>query len=215
MKIGVTLINIQARNKRIKRILNDACSIGNTLSRGTGKGAGPGKLIAVFLIVLSITACSPKYDWRDVQGVDAPYTVLMPDKPSRLSREIQLGQQKVTMHMTAAKIDDVKFAVGAVKMPDATQAHAALAVIKNMLLKNMAGTITEEKTTVSNEGGKLTVNDQFSVISSASSLCMSGRLVARDVWAFEVLVVGPEQVMKSDDVGIAVDMFLGSFKPAV
>lgn len=169
---------------------------------------------AIILIALFLTACSPKYDWRAVSGDEAPYTVLMPDKPSRLSREIQLGQQKVIMHMTAAKIDDVKFVVGAVKMRDATEAQTATAVIKNTLLKNMAGTMTNEKMTVSNVDGKLTVNDEFSAFSSASFTRMSGRLVARDVWAFEVLVVGPEQMMKSEDVKAAVDMFLESFRPA-
>lgn len=190
-----------------------------SLPRGTGEGAGLGnelgnelgKLIAVFLIVLSITACSPKYDWREVKGADAPYTVLMPDKPSRLSRDIQLGQQKVTMHMTASKIDDVKFVVGAVKMSSATEAQKATAVIKNTLIKNMAGAITQERTTVSTTGGKLVVNDEFSAMSSASSTRMSGRVVASDVWVFEVLVVGPEQLMKSEPV----DTFLSSFKPVV
>jgi len=210
------LINIQAGNKNLKRILNNVCSMASTLSptlsREAGEGAKPVKLIAAFFIVLSITACSPKYDWRDVQGGEAPYTVLMPDKPSRLSREIQLGQQTVTMHMAAAKIDDVKFVVGAVKMLDATEAQTALAIIKNTLLKNMAGTITQEKRTVTNAGGKLTINDKFSAVSSASSIRMSARLVASDVWAFEVLVVGPE-VMKSEAVDTAIETFLSSFKP--
>jgi hypothetical protein len=178
-------------------------------SPARGEGARSGKLTATFLLALSLSACSPKYDWRDVQGGDAPYTVLMPDKPARLSREIQLGQQTVTMHMTAAQIDGVKFAVGAVQMPDATQAQTAIALIKSMLLKNIAGTMTQEKTSVSNVDGKLTLNDEFDAISSDPSLRMAGRLVAHDVWAFEVLVVGPEKAINQD----VIDTFLGSFKP--
>jgi Zn finger protein HypA/HybF involved in hydrogenase expression len=154
-------------------------------------------------------ACSPKYDWREVQGGEASYTVLMPDKPSRLSREIQLGQQTVTMHMTATQIDGVKFAIGAVKLANPTEAQTAMHIIKNTLVNNMAGKITQEKTTVTNAGGKLTINDEFDAVSADSSLRMSGRLVARDVWVYEVLVVGPQQAMNQDNI----ETFLSSFKP--
>jgi len=167
------------------------------------------RILTSAFVALFITACSPKYNWRDVAGQQAPFTVLMPDKPSRLSREIQLGQRTVTMHMTAVQIDGVKFAVGAIEMPNAIEAQASVALIKSMLLKNMAGTVTQEKISAAHVGGQLTLNDEFSAFNSSSSVRMSGRIVARDAWVFEVLVVGPDQVINSD----MVDTFLSSFKP--
>ncbi|PRC93312.1 hypothetical protein [Solimicrobium silvestre] len=167
------------------------------------------KLTIAFLLALSITACSPKFDWRDVRGGESPYTVLMPAKPALLSREIQLGQQTVTMHMTGAQIDGVSFAVGAVKLPDAAQAQTALTNIKIALLKNISGTITHEKTSANTSESKLTINTDFDAISTTTTTRMVGRLVARDVWVFQVVVVGPEKAINKD----AVDTFLSSFKP--
>lgn len=164
---------------------------------------------SILLLVLSLTACSPKYDWRDVHGEEASYTVLMPAKPNRLSRDIQLGQKTVTMHMTASEVDEVKFVVGAIKMPDATEAQTAIPLIKNTLLKNMAGTINQEKTIAATVGGKLAISDEFNAFNPTSSVRMSGRIVARDVWVFEVLVVGPERAINQESV----DTFFDSFKP--
>ena len=171
-------------------------------------GCNP-SIIAIVLLALCLIACSPKYDWRDVAGQRAPYTILMPDKPSRLSREIQLGQQTVTMHMTATQIDGIKFAVGAIKMPDAVKAQAAMALIKSALLKNIEGTISQEKISAANVSGKLSLSEEFNAFNPRTSIRMSGRIVARDGWVFEVLVVGPEHAIDRD----IVDMFFSSFKP--
>jgi hypothetical protein len=168
----------------------------------------------VFLLTILITACSPKFDWREVHGGDSPYTVMMPAKPSEMSREIQLGQQVVTMHMNAAQIDGVNFAVGAAKMSDATQAQLTLAIIKTALIQKMAGHITHEKSTVGNIGGKVVFNDEFGASNTVPNMAVSptrmlGRLVARDEWVYQVLVVGPEKDINKE----AVETFLASFKP--
>ena len=171
------------------------------------------KLILVILATIFITACSPKFDWRSVQDSTSPYTVLMPGKPSEMSREIQLGSQTVTMHMTATQIDGVNFAVGAAKMSDATQAQMTISIIKNNLVQKMAGHITHEKTTVANTDGKITFNDEFGALSSPNNMAASptrmlGRVVAHDAWVFQVLVVGPEKDINKE----AVETFLTSFK---
>lgn len=166
------------------------------------------KLMAVFFIVLFITACSPKYDWREVPGKEAPYVALMPGKPSRLSREVQFGAHPVLMHMTAVQIDGVKFAIGAVQRPDATQARLAITLMKKALLNNLSGTVTEEKVSTATVNGKLMLSEEFSAIQTNASLRMTGRLIASDTWAFQLLVVGPVQKIDQDTV----DTFLGSFK---
>jgi len=170
-------------------------------------------ILATSLATMLITACSPKFDWRSVQDTASPYTVLMPGKPSEMSRDIQLGAQMVTMHMTATQIDGVNFAVGAAKMTDATQAQMTVAIIKNNLVAKMAGHITHEKTTVANTNGTVTFNDEFGAVTNPANMAttptrMLGRIVAHDAWVFQVLVVGPEKDINKD----AVETFLTSFK---
>lgn len=171
-------------------------------------------LLVALLVVLSITACYPKFDWRKVQNDTSDafmqggkFHVLMPGKPSRVSREIQLETRTVTMHMTAVQIDGVNFAVGAVNMSDATEARLAINQIKSGLLNNMRGPVSQDQTTATPVNGKLTLSDKFSATTPDSSMRMFGRLVTRDTWVFEVLVVGPTHAINQE----AVDTFLESF----
>ena len=173
-------------------------------------------LIVFLTAVISalVSACSPKFDWRDVRDGISPFTILMPDKPAKLSREIQMGQEKITMNMTAAQIDHVNFAVGAAKLTDAAQTEAMLATIKNALLLNLAGRMIHEKNSVANIDGKITLTDDFDAVSakqdpSGSHTRMTGKLVGRDGWVFQVLVVGPENEINNE----AAETFLSSFKP--
>ena len=174
------------------------------------------KLIASFpvslLIFITLAACAPKFDWRDVHDGISPYTVLMPAKPSMLSREIQIGAQSVTMHMTASQIDRVKFAAGAANMGDPTVAQMTLAVIKTTLIDNMAGHITQDKSSVMQINGKTVLVDEFEADRTAPSgaaVHMLGRLIASGSWVFQMLVVGPEDELNRE----AADTFLTSFKP--
>ena len=92
-----------------------------------------------------LQACNPTYNWRETRGPDAPYVVLMPAKPSSHSRPIDLNGIKVTMTMTAAEVDGVTFAVGTAELPDAAQAATALAAMKTAMVRNLAGTVRQER----------------------------------------------------------------------
>ncbi|MEO8598312.1 MAG: hypothetical protein ABI656_00610, partial [bacterium] len=105
-------------------------------------------MLAVVLCLLS--ACSPRLNWRQVDGVDAPFVVLMPAKPSTLSRPIDLDGLPVTMSMTAAEVDGVTFAVGVIALPDAASAPRALQAMKLALVRNINGSIESEKINDSN-----------------------------------------------------------------
>ncbi len=163
--------------------------------------------------LLILTGCTPKYDWREVHDADAPYKALMPGKPSQMRRQIQIGDQTVTMHMTAVQIDDVKFAVGAAKMSDAIHAQMSMVPIKEALLHNLGGHITHEKTSVGNSNGKVLFDDEFGAVNApgipAQPTRMLGRLVAQGEWVYQVIVVGPEKSINRESV----DTFLGGFQP--
>lgn len=160
-----------------------------------------------------LTACSPRFDWRDVHDGVSPCTILLPGKPAKLSREIRIGQQTVTMYMTATQIDSIKFALGAAKMTDATQAQASLAIIKNALLQNISGQLSQDKTSVTNGGGIVTFNDEFEAAGTKPATRMLGRLVAHDVWVYQLLVVGPGDALELAANREAAETFLNSFKP--
>ena len=98
-------------------------------------------------LTLALSACSPKYDWRDYRSNDAPYAVLFPGKPATHTRSIRLDQPgrpdpalAIDMTMTAAEVDGVVFAVGSARLADPTQAPAALAAMRTALMRNIDAT---------------------------------------------------------------------------
>lgn len=177
-------------------------------------------LAAVLAAGFLLGACSPKFDWREVHGGDAPYTVLMPAKPDSSTREIDLGGVRAAMTMTGAEIDGATYAVGTARLPDAGQALAALPVMRDTMVRNIGGKVRDPKTApeaqkqaqeqaqkqaqagntmleveaVSNAGGNVRV--------------LHGRFIARGDRVYQAIIVGPENAVPPE----AVETFLSSFR---
>lgn len=162
--------------------------------------------------VLMLSACAPKYDWREVRGTSAPFSVLLPAKPASFSRSINLDGQQVIMTMTAAEVDGVTYAVGTAMLPDAEKAHSALRNMKSALVKNIAGTIKLEKLSEDKAAGTTSIEIDAVGSSPANSGGQSMRLiahfVAKDKQVYQIVIVGRENAMTSD----AIDTFFTSFK---
>ncbi len=170
------------------------------------------KRCAAVIILLSIAACSPQYDWRDVRGTNAPFKVLMPAKPASHSRPVNIGGTEVIMTMTAAEVDGVTFAVGVAELPDAAQAVSALNAMKMALVKNIAGTVKMQKSSSSTTPPRMTI-DMEAVGAAGPDTdghprLLIVRLVAQDRRVYQALVVGREPAVSRD----AVDTFLTSFE---
>lgn len=71
------------------------------------------------LLVVSLTACSPTFNWRVVKPADLAVVVMLPDKPASLTQRIQLDGRELVMTMTGAKADDFSFTVACAALPDA------------------------------------------------------------------------------------------------
>lgn len=151
------------------------------------------------LLAVTLSACSPKYDWRDHRGKDAPYAVLFPGKPATQTRTVRLDQLEVSMTMTAAEIDDVVFAIGSAQLADAAQAPAAIAAMKTAMVNNIGGSITGSKTLA---GGALEVD------ASGKPMRLIGRFIAKNQRVYQVVVIGPAKKIEADTV----ETFFSSFK---
>jgi hypothetical protein len=156
-----------------------------------------------------LCACSPKYDWREIRGEGAPYTVMLPAKPASHSRPVNLDGNKVTMTMTATEVDGITFAVGTAELPDAASAVAAITSMKNALVKNINGTVRREAAASSGSNAAIDV-DATGKDRSGQVRVLHARFLARDKRAYQVLVTGKEGAVPQE----AVDTFLASFKPA-
>jgi len=165
------------------------------------------------LAAACISACSPKFDWRDYRSNDAPYAVLFPGKPASQTRTINLDGQEVKMTMTAAEIDGVTYAVGSAQVADAGKAQLAALAMKAALVRNIKGTITSDKVTGTSSGngggsGQTVIEVEAKGAQNGTPMLLIGRFIAKDTRVYQVIVMGREKHVISDTV----ETFLSSFK---
>jgi pectin methylesterase-like acyl-CoA thioesterase len=148
----------------------------------------PTRLLAL-LTAVTLSACSPKYDWRDYRSADAPYSVLFPGKPATQTRAIHLDQLPVSMTMTAANIDGVVFAVGSAQLADAAQAPTALAAMQSAMVNNIGGIITSSKPLA---------NDAVEVDASGKTMRLIGRFIGKDRRVYQIVIIGAPQKIEAE-----------------
>lgn len=156
---------------------------------------------ALIASLLLLAGCFPKFDWREVRGTEAPYTILMPGKPASLTQIIRLGTIDVPMQMSATDVDGISFAVGCVKVTDESQTEQLLTAMKQGMLNNIRATITKE---TQKNGDNIEATGQ---LPNGEQIKLIGRFVARRGWAYQVIMVGREKAMKPD----LIDTFMSSF----
>lgn len=165
--------------------------------------------LSVLLGASLITACSPKFDWREVHGTSAPYVVVLPAKPAMFSRPIHFGVIAVIMDMVAAEVGGATFAVGSAELPEGAETGAALAAMKTALVNNIHGTIKSEK---SSAGAGNTMSIEVEAVGSrngsAQPVLMMARFVAQGRRVYQVLALGDEKSLPRE----ATDVFFTSFK---
>ncbi|MGV8898645.1 MAG: hypothetical protein ACOH2B_05275 [Burkholderiaceae bacterium] len=166
------------------------------------------RLPMLLVVLCLLAACSPRLNWRQVDGVDAPFAVLMPAKPSTLSRSIDLDGLPVTMSMTAAEVDGVTFAVGVIDLPDAASAPRALQAMKLALVRNINGSIESEKI---NDSNSFDVVATGSIGRSNQPARLLAHFAARDQRVYQVIMVGTGSAMNAIGTD-ASESFFTSFK---
>jgi len=156
---------------------------------------------------LMLSACSPKLDWREVQGNSVPYSVLMPAKPTSFSRPVNLDGIQVTMTMTAAEVDDVTFAVGTAELPDAAQAPRALEAMKKAMVNNIQGTIRSEKPTGAAAAPTI-IDIEATGTANGQSKILYARFTTKGKWVYQAIILGKEKTIAPETV----ETFFSSFK---
>lgn len=169
---------------------------------------------AVIVGLLFLSACSPKYDWREVHSDAAPYVIALPAKPTTYTRKIDLKGIQVSMTMVASEVDGVTFAVGSAELPDATQAQVSLAAMKAAMINNIGGTVKQEKVLTMpqsmNAPGTVALTEIEASGPSANgqNRVLFARFLAKEKRVYQLVVIGPEKSVNRD----VVTTFFSSFK---
>jgi hypothetical protein len=90
-------------------------------------------------LVAAVLACSPSYNWREVQNADGAYSVLLPAKPLVDERTLDIGGTPMKMRMQTADVGDVTFAIGVVTLPseDPRLQSQVLAYLQTGIARNL------------------------------------------------------------------------------
>ncbi|MBX9900736.1 MAG: hypothetical protein K2Y28_08130 [Burkholderiaceae bacterium] len=167
-------------------------------------------LCLLLFCLVTLTACFPTFDWRDVRGADAPYTILMPAKPTQFSREITLADNALTMQMSACDVSGISFAVGAIKLPDPNKGPVILAAMKKGMVSNIlksAGQDAKGAPEAVESAGQERVEVEASP-PNGDKIKLVGRFILRGDWAYQVVMLGSSKKMTET----VIDTYLTSFK---
>jgi hypothetical protein len=112
------------------------------IARGAARTRGTKVRPAAILVSVLLAACSPEHDWREIRAEEPGFVVSLPAKPATLTRSIDLDGLRVEMTMVGAQARDVAYTVGAVTLPDASDAvrELALATMRAAMVRNIGGT---------------------------------------------------------------------------
>lgn len=167
-------------------------------------------LLPVLAAAMALTACSPKYNWRESSDNGAHFVVLLPGKPTGATRTVDLDGPKVEMSMIATEVDGVTFAVGTAELADRAAADRALDAMGAALLNNIGGKTGEKaalpgKTDVFSR--TLELDAQGTV--RGRTLRLVARLAAKDRRVYQVLILGDKAAVTDENI----ETFFSSFKP--
>ena len=96
------------------------------------------RLLAISLLsLLSLAACSPAFNWREVRPENTRLSLLLPCKPDKAEKVVPLGGQPATLTMLGCNVGGATFAVAMADLGDVSRVAPALAQWQSVTLVNM------------------------------------------------------------------------------
>lgn len=165
------------------------------------------RALAVTALLLTSAACNPTWNWREVQGNDAPYSVLFPGKPSTMARPVNLNGLNVSMSMTAAETNDVTFAVGSAVVSDPALQQAALLAMQVAMVRNIGGEIRRQQAV--KLAGDIAATEIEAIghgRNAADTVLLVARFAIKGERVYQAVAIGPQKNLPQE----AIDTFFGS-----
>jgi hypothetical protein len=146
----------------------------------------------VALCLLTTASCMPTLNWRETSPDQAGFVILMPSKPDRLNRSIDLNGLKVTMNMLGSKVDQVAYTVAWVDTVSAADAVKAVDSMRIGMMRNLGQKdIPGLPTKVAIRGGN-TSWPALKLDIKSDQQHMSAIFLQRGARAWQVVTVAPK-----------------------
>ncbi len=169
---------------------------------------------------LSLAGCSPKFDWREIRSAAGGFSVLMPDKPQTVTRDVAFDGGTIRMTMISTGVGPTLFAVGFAQLPAEAVAparlEATLAWFRDPVVRNIDGKITSMQSislSPAAAAGHLVRDGQaVEARGHVGKDRRPGQLAARfhvvDDRIYEVVAIGADGELTAD----ALETFFSSFR---
>ena len=89
------------------------------------------------LLACGLLACSPALNWREVRPDGVNLTLLLPCKPDRASKTVNLDGRDTVLSMTGCEAGGAMFALAHTAVADASRAAPVLAQWQTLMLTHM------------------------------------------------------------------------------
>ena len=86
---------------------------------------------------LTLTACYPAFNWREVRPERTAFSMLLPCKPEKAEKTVPLGGKPASLTLLACDAGDITFAVSVAEPDNSVDAAALLAQWQDATLGNM------------------------------------------------------------------------------
>lgn len=164
------------------------------------------------LIVLAgmthfLAACSPQFNWRQVQDASHTFTVFLPAKPAVFTRDIGLDDTQVAMTITAAQVDGTTFAVGELPRPGHLTDTEIIARMAQALTHNIQG--REDRTALPVLPAAPPARDLYlHGTNQGKPVRMIARLIVHNDRVFQLMILATTQAIDEEQV----THFFGGFR---
>lgn len=193
--------------------------------------AGPYRAYLAGLAVLILSACSPRYDWRELHSTQPAWVALFPDKAQTQTRAMNLNGWPLDMTMTVTRVNEISFVLGhatvtgenagknAGQDAEAQPRPALKEVLRDAMLRNIQGTKQSEQAVLIARVGPnqmplpaLAVEADGQVGGKAVHLSARFASYDADSKAIQMMVLGPQEVMSRPAGQQAAETFLTSLQ---
>lgn len=155
------------------------------------------------IALLALSACSPEFDWRELNSTEGGFSALIPAKPRYEERSLA-NAAGVTMHLWSARAAGSLFGIGYADYPAADA--RLLDATRDALVANIRGRILEERPIAQHglEGRELTA--------ASGDIVLKARLLTSGARLYQIVVLGRANAL--GHAAADVDLFLSSLRPA-
>ncbi len=163
------------------------------------------RALAALAIALAVGGCSAELDWRELYWEDGKVKVMLPGKPSKATRDIVLGGEKLSMQMLQTQMTGMAFGIAYAPLPPG-EPGALLPLARDALLRNIEGTLlTEREVDVRGTTAKGREFTGEGVVAGTPML-VAARMVAANGRFYQVVFVGRKDRAERVDL----PLYLGS-----